>query len=71
MADKMMVLPGMSHGICLPADLPTTCSLHQQVVDFISGRNDGGELMLALYGDLANEPLPPRLADLLAAWRVN
>jgi hypothetical protein len=69
MAEKMMV-PGMSRGIVMPVDVPAE-SVHQQIVDFVTGRNDGGELMLALYGDIVDEPLPPRLADLIAGWRAH
>lgn len=67
MAEKT-VLPGMSSGIALPPDMGSA-SFEQQVVDFLTGRSDGAELMLAIYGDIAEEELPPRLADLLRRWR--
>jgi hypothetical protein len=69
MSEKMM-LPGMSRGMGLPVAMPTA-ALQKQVVDFVAGRNNGGELMLAIYGDVANEPLPPRFAGLLASWRTH
>jgi hypothetical protein len=52
----------------VPADLALP-AVHQQIVDFVDGRSDGAELMLALYGDFAEEELPPRLAALLRSWR--
>lgn len=51
-------------GTALPA-------LEQQLIDFLNGRSDGAELMLALHGDIADEELPPRLADLVRPWRAS
>lgn len=31
-------------------------SLEREMVDFIRGRSDGGQLMLAIYGNVADEP---------------
>ena len=59
---------GLSSAIALPTDLATP-SVDRQIADFVHGRSDGAELMQALYGDVEDEPLPPRLADLLLAWR--
>jgi hypothetical protein len=69
MIEKMTV-PGLSCGIALPASLVQP-SLERQIIDFLDGRSDGGELMLAIYGDLADEPLPPRLAELVKHWRAS
>ena len=69
MVEKMTV-PGLTCGITLPAGLALP-SLERQIVDFLDGRSDGAELMLALYGDVADEPLPPRLAELIKRWRVS
>jgi hypothetical protein len=42
----------------------------RQVIDFVEGHSDGAELMLAIYGDIADDAaLPPRLAALLERWR--
>ncbi|HEX6840581.1 MAG TPA: hypothetical protein VF113_03600 [Stellaceae bacterium] len=68
MAEKMTI-PGLTCGITLPAALALP-SLERQVIDFLDGRSDGAELMLALYGDVAEEPLPPRLAELVRRWRA-
>jgi hypothetical protein len=59
---------GRSSAITLPPDLATP-SVDQQIADFIDGRSDGAALMLALYGEIADEPLPPRFAQLLNGWR--
>jgi hypothetical protein len=67
MSEKL-ALPGISGGISLPSDVELP-SLDRQIIDFLDGRSDGAELMLALYGDIADEPLPPRLAELLRLWR--
>jgi hypothetical protein len=67
MSEKLTV-PGTSCGITVPKDVELP-SLDQQVVDFVAGRNDGAALMLAFYGDLIDEVLPPRLAALLERWR--
>lgn len=56
-------------GIALP-DSATPSSTEQQIVDFLAGNSDGAELMLALYGDVANEPLPPRFLEILKLWRT-
>jgi hypothetical protein len=69
MIEKMMV-PGLSCGIAIPANLATP-STEQQIIDFLDGRSDGAELMLALYGDVADEPLPPRLAELVKRWQTS
>ena len=68
MIEKMTV-PGLPNGIAVPASLAEP-SLERQVIDFLNGRSDGGDVMLALYGDIADEPLPPRLAELLKGWRT-
>jgi hypothetical protein len=64
------VLPGMSSRIALPAGIAMP-ALELQLIDFLNGRSDGAELMLALYGDIADEELPPRLADLVRRWRAS
>src|SRR5260221_12418950 len=66
MVEKMTV-PGFSCGIALPANLAGP-SLERQIIDFLDGRSDGAELMLAIYGDVADEKLPPRLAELVKHW---
>ena len=58
------VLPGMSSRIALPAGMALP-AIEQHLIDFLNGRSDGAELVLALYGDTADEELPPRLADLV------
>src|SRR5260370_26467781 len=68
MVEKMTV-PGFSCGIALPANLAGP-SLERQIIDFLDGRSDGAELMLAIYGDVADEKLPPRLAELVKHWRA-
>lgn len=67
MSEKLTI-PGVSCGITVPdaIELP---SLDRQIIDFLDGRSDGAALMLALYGDILDEPLPPRLARLLERWR--
>ena len=67
---EKMTIPGLTCGIALPVDLAVP-SLERQIIDFLDGRSDGAELMLALYGDVADEPLPPRLAELVKRWRVS
>ena len=67
---EKMTIPGLTRGIALPVDLVVP-SLERQIIDFLDGRSDGAELMLALYGDVADEPLPPRLAELVKRWRVS
>ncbi|HEX7967419.1 MAG TPA: hypothetical protein VF502_04315 [Stellaceae bacterium] len=67
---EKLTIPGLTCGIALPAGLAVP-SLERQIIDFLDGRSDGAELMLALYGDVAEEPLPPRLADLLKRWRAS
>ncbi len=69
MIEKVTV-PGLPCGIALPASLVQP-SLDRQIIDFLDGRSDGAELMLAIYGDLADEALPPRLAELLKRWRAS
>ena len=69
MVEKMTV-PGVSCSIALPANL-AGLSVERQIIDFLDGRSDGAELMLALYGDVAEEPLPPRLAELVKRWQVS
>jgi hypothetical protein len=69
MVEKMTV-PGLSCRIALPANLAAP-SLERQIVDFLDGRSDGAELMLAIYGDVADETLPPRLAELVKHWRAS
>ncbi len=69
MIEKMTV-PGLPCGIARPASLVQP-SLERQIIDFLDGRSDGAELMLAIYGDLADETLPPRLAELLKRWRAS
>ncbi|HKW52802.1 MAG TPA: hypothetical protein VJO12_03860 [Stellaceae bacterium] len=67
---EKMTIPGLTCGIALPAELALP-SLERQIIDFLDGRSDGAELMLALYGDVADEPLPPRLAELVRRWRAS
>ena len=67
MIEKMTV-PGLSC-IGVPAN-PAAPSVERQIIDFLNGRSDGAELMLAIYGDVAAEPLPPRLAQLVERWRT-
>ena len=69
MVEKMTV-PGLSSGIALPVQLVAP-SIERQIIDFLDGRSDGAELMLAIYGDVADEPLPPRLAELVKLWRAS
>jgi hypothetical protein len=66
---EKMTIPGLTCGIAVPAGLALP-SLERQIIDFLDGRSDGTELMLALYGDAADEALPPRLAELVKRWRV-
>jgi hypothetical protein len=67
MIEKMTV-PGLS---CTGAPAkPAAPSVERQIIDFLNGRSDGAELMLAIYGDVADEPLPPRLAQLVERWRT-
>ena len=67
---EKMTIPGLTCSIALPVDLAVP-SLERQIIDFLDGRSDGAELMLALYGDVADEPLPPRLAELVKRWRMS
>ena len=65
---QKIAIPGTSVGVTLPG----TPSLERQMVDFLEGRSDGAALMLAIYGEVADEPqLPPRLAALLEYWRAS
>ena len=67
MSEKIAI-PGTSAGVTLPG----TPSLERQMVDFLEGRSDGAALMLAIYGEIADEPqLPPRRAALLEYWRAS
>ena len=61
---------GHSSAVTLPPDLAAP-SIDRLIGDFVYGRSDGAELMLALYDDVAHEELPPRFAELLKAWRNN
>jgi hypothetical protein len=65
---EKITLPGMSSTIAIPGHLPVETT-RRQIVDFLDGHSDGSELMMALYGDLVDEPLPPRLARLVDHWR--
>jgi hypothetical protein len=65
-----MTVPGLGGGIELPGR-PAEPSLERQIIDFLDGRSDGGSLLRALYGDIADEPLPPRLAALVKDWRAS
>jgi hypothetical protein len=68
---EKIAIPGTSAGVTLP-DSPSAASLERQMVDFLEGRSDGAALMLAIYGEVADEPqLPPRLAALLESWRAS
>jgi hypothetical protein len=67
---EKMATAALGCGIASPAGLALP-SLARQIIDFLDGRSDGAELMLALYGDVAEEPLPPRLAELVKRWRVS
>ena len=69
MVEKMTV-PGLSCGIAVPANL-AAASVERQIIDFLDGRSDGAALMLAIYGDIAEEKLPPRLAELVKRWRAS
>lgn len=69
MSEKIAI-PGVACGITVPSGLGLA-SLQQQIIDFLTGRSDGAKLMLALYGDVADEKLPPRLAALLERWRAS
>jgi hypothetical protein len=68
MVEKMTV-PSLPSGAAVPANLAAP-SVERQIIDFLNGRSDGAELMLAIYGDVADEPLPPRLAQLVERWRA-
>lgn len=65
-----LTIPGMPFGVTVPRDIELQ-SLEQHIIDFLDGRSDGAELMLAIYGDFAEEKLPPRLAALLQRWRAS
>jgi len=60
-----LAVPGLGHGIPMPAGLT-----QRQIIDFLDGRDDGASLMLTIYGDLIDEPMPPRLAALVERWRA-
>ena len=40
-------------------------AVDNDIRDFLDGENDGCELFDALYGDVADEPIPQRLTALL------
>jgi len=42
-----------------------TCSTDQEIRDFVAGRNDGEQLLHALYDHVLDEPVPERLRALL------
>ena len=65
-----LAVPGMSHGIALPPGFDGGAATQREIIDFLDGRSDGAALMLAIYGDLVDEPLPPRLAALVERWRA-
>ena len=64
-----LAIPGLGHGIPVPAGLDKAAT-QRQIIDFLDGRDDGAALMLAIYGDLVDEPMPPRLAALVERWRA-
>ncbi|MGO8918269.1 MAG: hypothetical protein ACLQJR_20410 [Stellaceae bacterium] len=64
-----LAVPGFVNGIAVPAELATP-AVHREIIDFLDGRSNGAALMLSIYGDLADETLPPRLAALLQGWRA-
>jgi hypothetical protein len=68
MVEKTTV-PSLAGGAAVPVNLAAP-SVERQIIDFLNGRSDGAELMLAIYGDVADEKLPPRLAQLVKRWRA-
>lgn len=50
----------------LPASLNhLDAAIDRQIRSFLNGDDDGRELFLGLYGDVADEPIPERLSALL------
>jgi hypothetical protein len=37
----------------------------QEIADFLDGRSDGARLMRALYGEIADDDIPPRFKALI------
>lgn len=64
-----LAVPGVPSGVAVPPEL-NSASTHRDIIDFLNGRADGAALMLAIYGDLVDEPMPPRLAALVKRWRA-
>jgi hypothetical protein len=42
-----------------------TASVDKAIRDFLAAKNDGEDLLHALYDDVLQEPVPQRLRDLL------
>jgi hypothetical protein len=52
-----------------PVPLAPPESLAAEFAAFLDGSSNGEALLRRLYGEAADEPLPPRLAEALARWR--
>ncbi len=49
----------------LVAEVEASLSVGSEIQRFLDGKNDGHVLLNALYGDVADEPIPERLLALL------
>jgi hypothetical protein len=47
------------------SELESELSVSRQIRRFLDGESDGGALFEALYGSIAEEPVPQRLLDVL------
>jgi Anti-sigma factor NepR len=50
-----------------PAHRSGRCSIDGRIRAFVNGDSNGEDVLRALYGDVADEPVPDRLAALLRA----
>jgi hypothetical protein len=64
-----LATPGVAEGVVAAAELAVR-STRREIIDFLECRSDGAARLLAIYGDLAEETLPPRLAALVERWRA-
>jgi hypothetical protein len=52
---------------CGAPPVEETDRVGEQLLDFLDGRTDGGELLHALYDHVLDEPVPERMQALLSA----
>jgi hypothetical protein len=57
----------VENGLRSPAILCSGVPAGEQLLDFLDGRTDGGELLHTLYDHVLDEPVPERMRALFSA----